>query len=75
MQKDTNFLNQCLSIPDWARSVGRCSAWGYQQVHRGLPVVQVGESRGWKVHPPSADEWFRSRMKSLRKPARRAGTK
>jgi len=69
MSDTTAFLAECLTIPEWSRSLNKSPAWGYLQVDRGLPVVKTGARKGYKVHPGEADKWYRARLSSTRKPA------
>ena len=44
--------------------------WAYQLIADGLPVIRTGKRGGIRIHPPTANQWWLSRMKSRRKPAR-----
>ena len=58
-----SFLQECVSIPGWARDQGRSHQFGYDMVAAGLPVVRL-PTGGNLIHPPTADKWLRDRMRT-----------
>ena len=56
-------LQECVSIPGWARIQGRSHQWGYEMVEAGLPVLRL-PTGGNLIHRPAAEKWLRGRMRS-----------
>jgi hypothetical protein len=60
--KSKTFLQECVSIPAYSALEGHGPEWGYRQVERGLPVVELPTKR--LIHLPTADEYHRSKLRS-----------
>ena len=56
-------LQECVSIPAYARIQGRCHQWAYDMVAAGLPVLRL-PTRRKLIHLPTADKWLRDRMRT-----------
>ena len=56
------FLQECISIPAYASLHGHGPEWGYRQVERGLPIVELPTKR--LIHLPTADDYHRSKLRS-----------
>ena len=60
--KSKTFLQECVSIPVYSALEGHGPEWGYRQVERGLPVVELPTKR--LIHLPTADDYHRSKLRS-----------
>ena len=60
--KSRTFLQECVSIPAYATMHGHGPEWGYRQVERGLPIVELPNKR--LIHLPTADEYHKSKLRS-----------
>lgn len=59
-----SILDDCVSVPEYAKGRNKSRAWGYQQVDAGLPVLE------WNgrllIHIPSANDHLRKQIKQRR---------
>ena len=62
---------ETISVADYARQQDppKSVQWVYKLIANGLPVLRTGESGGIRIHPPTANRWWASRMKSAPPPA------
>ena len=63
--KTKPLLNDCCSVAEYGKDCNRSTAWAYEQVHNGLPVLKFGGRM--LIHIPTANEYLAKLIRSRRK--------
>ena len=72
MSSENFDINETVSVKQYAagQKPPRSPQWVYQLITDGLPVIRTGKRGGIRIHPPTANRWWWSRLKSRRKLAK-----